>query len=216
MKKYNRLVILTGAPCAGKSTAGKSLMEELGCKRIRTCTTKPFSDDYEHVTLDKFNELSRNDVIIAKKFSAMNMYGLKKSSIYDAENSLDVGRFVVMLSPKGALDLMEFIKIKEIKLAVSCIVLSVSTNILVRRTIEKTLKGYDSLSDSNREEITEILSSLISDIEQFDHFRYYQDLNTLKEMGVIRLDDISLLDNAFSDSINNVLYFASRFFKIEV
>ena len=81
------MIVLSGASASGKTEAAKMLMVKYGIRKAITTTTRPMrvhevdGKDYFFVSVDKFNQLIKEDKFVEHTFYNGNYYGSTKDQI---------------------------------------------------------------------------------------------------------------------------------------
>jgi len=81
------MIVLSGASASGKTEAAKMLMVKYGIQKAITTTTRPMrvhevdGKDYFFVSVDKFNQLIKEDKFVEHTFYNGNYYGSTKDQI---------------------------------------------------------------------------------------------------------------------------------------
>lgn len=83
------MIVLSGASASGKTEAAKMLMVKYGIQKAITTTTRPMrihevdGKDYFFVSVDKFNQLIKEDKFVEHTYYNGNYYGSTKDQIAD-------------------------------------------------------------------------------------------------------------------------------------
>ena len=210
------LLVITGASCSGKTTVELKIREELGVRHLRTTTTRlPRTTDakgyYQHVSKSTFQKHLKSGDFAEYNCYGSSMYGVLKSSLDDIISSNE-RNWSVVLDVNGANAISMYCKLHNLPIKLCCIVLGVPTQILMRRLFSRVLSEYKSDMLTQREAV-DTLNFRNSEIVGFDHFQCYETLNKRNEDGIIKYAQISLLDNASAESIDNIIYIATKFFE---
>lgn len=211
-----KLLVITGASCSGKTHIENYIWNELDARHLQTTTTrKPRSSDpenyYRYVPTTKFQRELRANMFIEHNHYGHNMYGMSSQSLEDMLNS-DMDRWSVVMDPNGANAIAEYAKLHELPVKLGCFILGVPTQVLMRRLLNRVLTDFKE-DKMDLETAATTINSRNAEIVSFDHFRHYELLNERNENGIIHYDTISLLDNTYPDSVDNIIYLAGKFYE---
>lgn len=142
----NILLTITGPSLTGKSELAK-ILKPLGFEELVSTTTRPARTgetegvNYNFVSFEKFEEMSKKNLMIQKNPVGNNMYGLSKAAF---DNVISKGKNgIVVVAPDGAKQVYDFCN----KNNIIChqIFINNDLNILVERFLHRYKN--DKLSD---------------------------------------------------------------------
>lgn len=110
--KRKPIFIISGTSASGKSSVWLPLRQQLGIYAFTTsCTTRPKretetnGDDYKFISLNKFEEMIKNDEFLEHQEVHGDLYGTEKSEFHSLVHSGKIG--IMELDVHGALALKE-------------------------------------------------------------------------------------------------------------